>query len=125
MDTAPTPRLFRSVATEICSFAPLGMTALYMLLAVYSRMWAGHWPRYHEYLEVFASPAFPFIGAIFLFSTAASLLLAPLLWGALTWRARPGFRTVTRQIAVFVAGWLIFILLVIANPYGFTSFLID
>jgi hypothetical protein len=47
------------------------------------------------------------------------------LWGALTWRARPGAKTAVRQVAVFIAGWLAFVLLVAADPYGFTSFLID
>jgi hypothetical protein len=85
----------------------------------------GHWPRYHEYLTVFASPVFKIIGATFLLWGALSVLLAPVLWGALTWRARPGAKTAVRQVAVFIAGWLAFVLLVAADPYGFTSFLID
>jgi hypothetical protein len=85
----------------------------------------GHWPRYHEYLTVYSSPAFPLIGAAFLVWGAASLLLVPVLWAVLTLRGRPGIKTVIRQVAVFVAAWLLFVLLVVADPFGFSSFLID
>jgi hypothetical protein len=108
----------------MCAFAPLGMIALYILLAVYCRAWMGHWPRYYEYLTVYDAPAFRLIGGAFLLSGAVSLLLAPVLWGVLTWRARPRPEAI-RQFIVFIAAWFMFILLVVANPCGFTSFLID
>jgi len=101
------------------------MLAFYVLLALYSRAWMGHWPRYYEYLTVFDSPLFRIIGGAFLLWGAVSLILAPVSWGVVAWRAWPGRRTAERQATVFVAAWILFILLVAADPYGFTSFLID
>jgi hypothetical protein len=125
MNTPRTCNSSRSAVAEICAWTPLGVIALYVLLALFSRACMGHWPRYHEYLTVFASPVFKIIGATFLVWGALSVLLAPVLWAALTWRARPGAKTAVRQVALFIAGWLAFVLLVAADPYGFTSFLID
>ena len=124
MNTEPTSRFARSVAAGLCAFAPLGVIALYVLLALYSRARMGHWPRYSEYLTVYDAPAFKWIGAAFLLWGALSLLFAPVLWAVLIGRARSRTEA-ARQVIVYIATWTAFILLVAAHPYGFTSFLID
>ena len=124
MSAAPTAGQYRSIAAEVCAFAPLGIIALYILLALFSRAWMGHWPRYYEYLTIWGAPAFRLIAAAFLLWVVISLLLAPLLWGVLALRARAKPDAV-RHVLVYIGSWLIFILLVRADPFGFTSFLID
>jgi hypothetical protein len=125
MSATPAFSSSRSAAAEVCAFAPLGVIALYGMLALYCRVWMGHWPRYYEYLAAFDSPISKIIGAAFLLWAIFSLLVAPVWWGALIWRTRPGLKPATRQAAIFIGSWLVFILLVIADPFGFTSFLID
>jgi len=86
-----------------------------LVLAVYCRASMGHWPRYHEYLMAYDLPLFKLIGASFLFSGVVSVFSVGLLLG----------RPTIWQVAGFFAGWLLLLGLVTANPYGFTSFLID
>lgn len=104
-----------SGTAEVCAFAPFGTVALYILLAAYSRISAGHWPNYGEYLTVAHSPIFMFLGIVFLLSGALSCISAFAFWGRWRWW----------QVAVFIAAWVLLVALVTADPYGFTSFLID
>ena len=104
-----------SAAADIFAFAPFGTAALYLIMAVYSRAFMGHWPRYYEYLTVFDSPIFKLLSAAFLLSGLVSVLSVALFWG----------RWITWQAALFVVGWVMLVALVMADPHGFTSFLID
>ena len=113
LDSTRTPAV--SGIADLCAFAPSGTTALYILLAVYSRVSTGHWPKYYEYLTVSHSPIFMLLGGAFLLSGALSLILAFVFWGRWRWW----------QAAVFIAAWVLLVALVMADPYGFTSFLID
>ena len=124
VNTEPTSRSLRSVAEGLCALAPLGVIALYVLLALYSRAWMGHWPRYYEYLTVYDAPAFKWIGGAFLLWGALSLLFVPVLWAVLRWRAQSRTEAV-RHVFAYIAAWTAFVLLAAADPYGFTSFLID
>jgi len=117
-DTAPisaacTP--LGSPVADICAFAPFGTATLFLLLATYSRLLMGHWPRYYEYLTVYDSPIFKLLGAAFLLSGALSLISGMVLWGRWRWW----------QAALFIAAWVLLVALVMADPFGFTSFLID
>ena len=111
----PTSTKEGSAVGDICAFAPLGTAALYILLAIYCRSSMGHWPRYHEYLTAYDLPVFKPIGAAFLLSGVVSVFSLLLLWG----------RLLAWQAVVFVLGWVLLTVLVVADPYGFTSFLID
>lgn len=124
MNAAPTPGLFRAIAAKICAFSPVGTLALYVLLAFYSRVSVGHWPRYYEYQTVYNSPTFRLLGVAFLLWGALSLLLAPILWGVLIWHPQARLQAV-RQVVVYITAWLLFILIAAADPGGFTSFLVD
>jgi len=104
-----------SAADDIFAFAPFGTAALYVMMAVYSRAFMGHWPHYYEYPTVFHSPLFKLLGAAFLVSGLVSVISVALLWG----------RWITWQAAAFVLGWVMLVALVMADPHGFTSFLID
>lgn len=104
-----------SAITDLCAFAPFVTTALYILIAAYSRISTGHWPKYYEYLTISRSPIFMFLGAAFLLSGALSLISAFVFWG----------RWLKWQAAVFIAAWILLVALVMADPCGFTSFLID
>ena len=108
---APTSTTNDSAADDICAFTPFGTAALYILLAAYCRTSMGHWPRYHEYLTAYDLPVFKPIGAAFLLSGALSVFSGALLWGRwLKWQG---------------VGWVLLVALVMADPHGFTSFLID
>jgi hypothetical protein len=104
-----------SASVGLSAFAPFGTTVLYILLAAYSRISAGHWPKYHEYLTVSHSPIFMLLGAAFLLSGVLSLVSAFVFWGRWRWW----------EAAVFLAAWVLLVALVMADPFGFTSFLID
>jgi hypothetical protein len=75
----------------------------------------GHWPKYHEYLTAYNSTIFKLLAAAFLLSGTVSLIVGMALWG----------RWLKRQAAVYIATWFLLVALVMADPYGFTSFLID
>jgi hypothetical protein len=81
---------------DICAFAPFGTAILYVLLAAYSRLSMGHWPKYYEYLTVSHSPIFMLLGAAFLLSAVLSLISAFVFWGRWRWW----------QAAVFIAAWV-------------------
>jgi len=104
-----------SAVADFCAFAPSGTATLYILLATYSRLLMGHWPKYYEYLTVYDSPIFKLLGIAFLFSGALSLISGMVLWGRWRWW----------QAAVFITSWVLLVALVMADPCGFTSFLID
>ena len=115
MSTTPRSESQGSAAADIFAFALFVSAAFYRSIAVCSRAFLGHWPRYYEYSAVYYSPIFKLLGAAFLLSVVVSVFSVALLWG----------RWITWQAAIFVFGWVMLVALVVGNPHGFTDFLID
>jgi hypothetical protein len=112
---------------ELCPLAPLVLSILYVVLAAVTRDVSGHWPLYWEFTDLMYNPLFFTVNDTFWLWGLFSLCGVPLIWGALHCfkRFRPTLRERRRQTQAFLVGWGLFILLLIVDICGFSSFIID
>jgi hypothetical protein len=115
------------LVADLCSLAPLVLSILYFVFAAVTRFVCGHWPRYSEFTGLMNNSLFFTVNDTFMLWGVFSLCGAPLIWGALHCfkRFRPTLDERRRQILAFIAGWVLFILLLMIDLYGFSSFIID
>ena len=120
---APSKSYLRWV-TWLPALMPAALALLYVSLAAHFRLASGHWPSMMS--EDFSSTAFTLHERLTL-RFAFLTLLAPPAWVAmlLSRPLRRPLKTHGLQLAVYVAGWLLVLLMIHYDPTPFSDWFFD
>jgi hypothetical protein len=115
---------------EVCAASPWLAMAFFIALASVSRRSLGHWPLYWEYWRLLtASNKIRILNNFFGLWTLFSLLGVPMIYLIIKRGFKrsepPNIERRKRYITTFILGWVVFIILILVDPFGFSSAFID